>query len=66
MIKIIIFFLCLLYTSPVDHVYLTCKDKLGGFIDREILIINDICVVRSYDIYVDVDSFLGAAIRKLK
>ena len=66
LVKIIIFLSLFLLTNSVDHVRVKCEMKLGKYADRDIFISkNKVCYVKNYDIYIDVDSFMGAAGRVL-
>lgn len=56
--------LSLLLISPVpDMTDVHCKLKLGKYSDREIYVDKGRCYVRNYKIFVDVDTFMNAAVR---
>ena len=62
--KLVISLLLSSLVNPVDVVRIQCKMKLGEYSDRAIYISkNNVCYVRNYNIYVDVDSFMSAAVR---
>jgi len=66
LVKIIIFLSLFLLTNSVDHVRVKCEMKLGRYADRDIFIGKaGVCYVKNYDIYIDVDSFMRAAVRVL-
>jgi len=66
LVKLVIFLSLFLLTNSVDHVRVKCEMKLGKYADRDIFISKtNVCYVKSYDIYRDVDSFMGAAVRVL-
>jgi hypothetical protein len=56
--------LSLLLLSPIpDMTIENCKWKLGKYSDREIYVDKGRCYVRNYKIFVDVDTFMNAAVR---
>jgi len=64
--KLGLFLLLFFSTNYVDHVRIECKMKLGRYADRDIFISKtNVCYVKNYDIYIDVDSFMSAAVRVL-
>jgi hypothetical protein len=62
-LRAVLFLFLFLFCIREDFTLDECKQKLGDYSDREVLILNDICFVKNYDIFIDVDSFMGAAIR---
>ena len=63
-IKILLTLTLFLCTNSVDYNLQKCKQKLGRYAERQIFIYNNICFVKNYKIYKDVDSFLTSAVRK--
>ena len=64
LIKLITFLSLFSLTNPVDHIRVKCEMKLGKYADRAIFISRaGVCYVKNYDIYIDVDSFMEAAVR---
>jgi hypothetical protein len=64
LIKLLTFLSLFFLTNSVDHVRVKCEMKLGKYADRDIFISKtNVCYVKNYDIYIDVDSFMNAAVR---
>jgi len=59
--------LSILLTPPqfVDVQLEKCKEQVGKYKDRDIYIYNNVCYIKNYDIYINIDSFMSAAVRVL-
>ena len=63
--RLLILSILLIPSQFVDVQLEKCKQQAGRYKDRDIYIYNNVCYIKNYGIYIDIDSFMSATIRVL-